>query len=228
VRAVVLGLTLVISGSTRVEYVSIGGLEPVTEGALRWVPFSESPTVGLSERPWAQEVETMPTVTCPSCGERGKIGASFIGSRLKCKKCGLSFLVSAPAAKQTAGPVVAVPTSEVVTAGGIEVEGLDASSWSLSTEVGAALKAEATVEPDQPAEPGSAFIPTEPSHGSRREYKLLTSRDKFFEGKFDLPRLEEALNHFGKQGWTVKTMSTPHLKGFSGALEETIVVLLER
>jgi hypothetical protein len=170
----------------------------------------------------------MPTVTCPSCGERGKIGASFIGSRLKCKKCGLSFLVSAPVAKQTTEVAAAVPTREVGTHGGIEVEGLDASSWSLSTEVGSALKAEATVEPDQPAEAGSAFIPTETSPGSPREYKLLTSRDKFFEGKFDLPRLEEALNHYGRKGWTVKAMSTPHLKGFSGALEETIVVLLER
>jgi hypothetical protein len=170
----------------------------------------------------------MPTVTCPSCGERGKIGSSFIGSRLKCKKCGSSFLVAAPAAKQTAGITPAVPTGAIGTPGGIEVEGLDASSWSLSTEVGGALKAEATAEPDQTAESGSAFIPTETSPGSPREYKLLTSRDKFFEGKFDLPRLEEALNHYGRQGWTVKAMSTPHLKGFSGALEETIVVLLER
>jgi Domain of unknown function (DUF4177) len=224
----VLGLTPVISKSTSVEYVSIGCLEPVTAGARRWIPFSESQTVGLSELPWAQEVLTMPTVTCPSCGERGKIGPSFIGSRIKCKKCGSSFLVSAPVAKQTAGSTPAVPTAAVGTPGGIEVEGLDASSWTLSTEVGVALKAEATVEPDHTVEPGPAFIPTETSPGSPREYKVLTSRDKFFEGKFDLPRLEEALNHYGRKGWTVKSMSTPHLKGFSGALEETIVVLLER
>jgi hypothetical protein len=170
----------------------------------------------------------MPTVTCPSCGERGKIGAGFIGSRLKCKKCGSSFLVSAPAAKQTAANAPAVPAAALATPGGIEVEGLDASSWTLSTEVGVALKAEATAEPDPTAESGSAFIPTDASPGSPHEYKLLTSRDKFFEGKFDLPRLEEALNHYGRKGWTVKAMSTPHLKGFSGALEETIVVLLER
>ena len=55
-----------------------------------------------------------------------------------------------------------------------------------------------------------------------------TAKDKYFDGKFDLTRLEEALNHFGRQGWTVKSMSTPHIKGFSVALEETIVVLLER
>ncbi len=170
----------------------------------------------------------MPTVTCPSCGERGKIGSSFIGSRLKCKKCGLSFVVSAPAAKQTAGATAAVHAAAVETPGGIEVEGLDASHWSLSTDVGVALKAEATAEPDQPAEAGTAFVAADGPSASRREYKLLTPRDKYFDGKFDLTRLEEALNHFGKKGWTVKAMSTPHLKGFSGALEETIVVLLER
>jgi hypothetical protein len=177
---------------------------------------------------WAQEVETMPNVTCPSCGERGKIGSSFIGSRLKCKKCGSSFLVSAPVANKAASRTAAGSAGAVETPRGIEVEGLDASSWSLSTEVGGALKAEVTTEPDQPAESGSPFVPAETSPGSPHEYKLLTPRDKFFEGKFDLPRLEEALNHFGRQGWTVKTMSTPHLKGFSGALEEMIVVLLER
>jgi Domain of unknown function (DUF4177) len=61
-----------------------------------------------------------------------------------------------------------------------------------------------------------------------REYKLLTSRDKVFDGKFDLARMEEALNHFGRLGWVAKSMVIPHLKGYTGALEEVIVVLLER
>jgi len=142
----------------------------------------------------------MPNVTCPSCGERGKIGSSFIGSRLKCKKCGSSFLVSAPVANKTASRTAAGSAGAIETPRGIEVEGLDASSWSLSTEVGGALKAEVTTEPDQPAESGSPFVPAETSPGSPHEYKLLTPKEKFFEGKFDLPRLEEALNYFGRQG----------------------------
>ena len=44
----------------------------------------------------------MPTVTCPACGEKGKIPPSLIGARIKCKKCGNSFLVSPPAAKPVA------------------------------------------------------------------------------------------------------------------------------
>ena len=41
----------------------------------------------------------MPYVTCPTCGERGKIPPNLVGARIKCRKCGLSFMVAAPAAK---------------------------------------------------------------------------------------------------------------------------------
>src|SRR5271166_2403499 len=109
----------------------------------------------------------MPYVTCPSCSERGKIAPSLIGARIKCKKCGNSFAVSPPAPKATAGVAPAVPAAVVEGAGGIEVEGLDASSWSLSTDVGVALNAEATAEPtaepENRAEPSSAFVPAGPS-----------------------------------------------------------------
>jgi hypothetical protein len=151
-----------------------------------------------------------------------------VGQRIKCRKCGISFQVSPPAPKATAGLATSFPAAVVEGAEGIEVEGLDASAWSLSTDVGVALKAEATTEPDMRGDPLSAFAPAGGASAGTHEYKLLTPKDKFFDGKFDLTRLEEALNHFGKRGWTVKAMSTPHIKGFSGALEETIVVLLER
>jgi Domain of unknown function (DUF4177) len=169
----------------------------------------------------------MPYVKCPSCGERGKIAPTLVGARIKCKRCGVSFLVSPPVAKATAGPGAAFPSSAVDAPDGIAVEGLDASTWTLSTEAGVALNAEATVEPDNQTAPSPAFVPAGPSPEAH-EYKVLTPKDKYFDGKFDLTRLEEALNHFGRQGWTVKSMSTPHVKGFTGALEETIVVLLER
>jgi hypothetical protein len=121
-----------------------------------------------------------------------------------------------------AGPTAAVEMQ------GIEVEGLDASSWALPTETANALK----LEGEHPAETipasSSSFAPAASAPAGPREYKLLTSRDKAFEGRFDLPRLEEALNQYARQGWVAKAMSTPHLKGFTGALEEVVVVLLER
>jgi Domain of unknown function (DUF4177) len=163
----------------------------------------------------------MPTVTCPACGERGKIGTNLFGSRIKCKKCAASFQVMAPAAKPAQA---GVGVARALNPSGIEVEGLDASSWSLSTEVGDALQAQAVADPAA----NVAAVATADSTPGAYEYKLLTPRDKFFDGRFDLLRLEEALNHYGRQGWSVKAMSTPHVKGFSGALEEFIVVVLER
>jgi len=171
----------------------------------------------------------MPTVTCPTCGERGKIAPTLIGARIKCRKCGNSFMVAAPAPKAT-GAALTAPSPMAEGPHGIEVEGLDASSWSLSTETGDGLKVEATAtaEPDHRPDPSSAFVPAGSSAESAHEYKILTPKDKIFDGKFDLARLEEALNHYGRQGWVVKGLSTPHVKNFSGVLEETIIVLLER
>jgi hypothetical protein len=180
----------------------------------------------------------MPYVTCPSCGERGKIPPNLVGARIKCRKCGLGFTVAAPAAAAKAGASATAPGSAsgplavAEPLQGIEVEGLDASSWAVPAESVSVLKGEAlavaTADPSTRSDAGPAFVAAEPAQAAAREYKLLTPRDKIFEGKFDLARLEEALNHFGRQGWTVKAMSTPHVKNFTGVLEELIVVVLER
>ena len=77
------------------------------------------------------------------------------------------------------------------------------------------------------AEPSSAFVPASPT-GSIKQYKILTTKDKFFDGKFDLARLEEALNHYAREGWVAKGISTPQIKGFTGVFAEELVVLLER
>src|SRR5271169_4599531 len=72
--------------------------------------------------PGRREVGTMPTVTCPTCGERGKIAPTLIGARIKCRKCGNSFMVAAPAPKAT-GATPAAPTPVAEGTHGIEVEG---------------------------------------------------------------------------------------------------------
>jgi hypothetical protein len=168
----------------------------------------------------------MASVACPSCGERGKIPSSLIGSRIKCKKCGVSFTVSPPVPKAAAPAASAGAAHAAAAIEGIEVEGLDASHWALSTETTGGLKAEAQADGDH--RPESASFAHAGRESTHKEYKLLTPRDKIFESRFDLGRLEEALNHFARQGWVVRAMFAPHVKGFSGALEETIVVLLER
>ena len=155
----------------------------------------------------------MPYVTCPSCGERGKIGAQFIGVRIKCRKCGVGFLVAAPAAK-AAGASSPIEESYE----GIRVEGLDSTAWVVPSET--PMTATATPPGEEPTAATVA--------ASRREYKLLTQKDKYFEGKFDLARLEDALNHYAQEGWVARSMVTPQVKGFSGISQEEIVVLLER
>jgi hypothetical protein len=174
----------------------------------------------------------MPYVACPACGERGKITPNLVGARIKCKKCGVSFNVAPPAAKAAATPgageapaAVATPTAH----DGITVEGLDAGAWAVSSDQPPdTLAAKAEHEPvaAESAGAGSAFV----AHDStgRKEYKIICSRDKIFEGKFELARLEEAINYLARQGWVVRAMSTPHLKGFGEGTKEEIVVLMER
>jgi hypothetical protein len=125
-------------------------------------------------------------------------------------------------AAATAGPSAAVESH------GIEVEGLDASSWAVPTETAAKIAVEDHTAPAAPVESSSSFAPVSVGPGAAREYKLLSSRDKIFDGRFDLARLEEALNQLARQGWVAKSMSVPHFKGYTGAMEEVIVVLLER
>jgi hypothetical protein len=183
----------------------------------------------------------MPYVSCPTCGERGKIPEGLVGVRIKCKQCGVSFQFGPPAAKAVgpAGTTPALagaaamasagPSAAVAGRGGIEVEGLDASSWVVPAEAAITLKPGADPAAQAVETPSaSAFVPATPASAGTREYKLLSARDKIFEGRFDLARLEEVLNQLGLQGWVAKSMLAPHLKGFSGVLEETIVVLLER
>ena len=175
----------------------------------------------------------MPYVACPSCGERGKIPPTLVGARIKCKKCGISFNVAPSAAKAPAAEGTAVAAGQATAQasgtadGGIAVDGLEASAWAVASDQPPdLLKAEADAGPSESAEAAHAFE----AHNSTgfKEYKVLWSRDKLFEGKFDVARLEEALNYFARQGWVVKAMSTPHLKDFGGGTKEEVVVLLER
>ncbi len=108
---------------------------------------------------------------------------------------------------------------------GIVVEGIDDATWSTtapSDETSAEASPEGQTD-HAPAFTSEGYVPE-----GTKQYKLLTQKDKFFAGKFEIGRLEDAINHYARQGWIVRGLATPLVTGFSGGPKEEIVVLLER
>jgi Domain of unknown function (DUF4177) len=60
-----------------------------------------------------------------------------------------------------------------------------------------------------------------------KEYKVLTQKDKWFSGKFDPTKLEQALNAYAQQGWSLVATATADVPGF-GANRQEFVAVLER
>ena len=112
---------------------------------------------------------------------------------------------------------------------GIEVDGLDETAWTGTAVVSVDHDHDHEHEPAEATAASFTASPHEAAGGAAvKQYKILTSKDKFFDNKFDLARLEDALNHFAHHGWVVRSMATPHVAGFSGGPREELVVLLER
>lgn len=61
-----------------------------------------------------------------------------------------------------------------------------------------------------------------------KEYKVLSQKDKWFSGKFDPQKLEEALNSYAQQGWVVKAAITAEIPGVFSHNREECIVILER
>jgi len=173
----------------------------------------------------------MPSVVCPTCGEKGKIPSQFIGIRVKCKKCGNGFLVTPPAQKAAVAAESGVHghAAQEPQFDGIVVDDLPADAWATSSPAGEQTTDEHVTDHDTHDESSSAFIAAHPvDPGAVKHYKLLTPKDKYFGGKFELGRVEDALNHYARQGWIVRSMATPLVAGFSGGPKEELVILLER
>ena len=61
---------------------------------------------------------------------------------------------------------------------------------------------------------------------TRKEYKILTQKDKWFSGKFNPQALEEAINAYAQQGWRVVSSATADFpSGFSSSRQEMIIIL---
>ena len=184
----------------------------------------------------------MAFVVCPSCGEKGKLPKELIGHRIKCPKCATSFLVSAPTkAAPTAAPTAAAAVgNETVQVRALDkipdknliaVDGLDESEWKATAVVSVEGAHDQDHEHHDDAAPAftAHHEPHDPAPAVEgRHYKILTQKDRWFEGKFDAGRLEECLNHYARKGWTVNSMTSALMPGFGGTVKEEIVILLQR
>ena len=141
------------------------------------------------------------SVIC-DCGKSFTAKDEYAGRRAKCPACGSSLEI----------PLAVEPPSYDPPAFDSEVAALLSeirdllSSQSLSTQSST-----------------SAATDTGP-----KEYKVLTQKDKWFSGKFDPAKLEEALNAYADQGWIVKAATTASITGLIGGNRDEMIIILER
>jgi hypothetical protein len=59
-----------------------------------------------------------------------------------------------------------------------------------------------------------------------REYKVLTQKDRWFGGKFEPQKIEQALSSYAAEGWRLAAASTANFPAvFSGGRDELIMIL---
>lgn len=58
-----------------------------------------------------------------------------------------------------------------------------------------------------------------------KRYKILSQKDKWFSGKFDPQKLEDALNAYADQGWELKAAATADIASFGGNRQEFIAIM---
>lgn len=60
------------------------------------------------------------------------------------------------------------------------------------------------------------------------QYRVLTQKDKFFGGKFEPKKVEEALNSYAAEGWRVVSTATASFQTMLSGNREELIVILER
>ncbi|HBC30835.1 MAG TPA: DUF4177 domain-containing protein [Clostridiales bacterium] len=58
-----------------------------------------------------------------------------------------------------------------------------------------------------------------------KEYKVLTQKDKWFSGKFDPQKLQDALNSYAQQGWRLVTCATADIPALGTSRQEFVAVM---
>jgi hypothetical protein len=156
-----------------------------------------------------------------ACGKHLKAKDEAAGKRTKCPFCGAVLTVPQLAAVGASTSPAAAPATGA---------GSDAISIDDGPPSGMFLPVTppATDAPAAPAQDAAGAAAAAPNSATTREYKVVTPKDLGFVAKFDPGRLEEALNGYGKQGWSVRAAVVMTLPSHSGPPHDELIVIMER
>ena len=62
----------------------------------------------------------------------------------------------------------------------------------------------------------------------RKVYKVISTRDGWFSNEFNTTKIENILNQYAYQGWTVKSCVTAEIPGLFSTTREEIIIILEK
>ena len=120
----------------------------------------------------------MLSVTCPSCGEIGRIPVHLMGIPIKCKKCRGGLLVSSSVARAAMAEAELTPAAALASSHAVAVEALEPDAWRASGDAMDHAPAEQIADPDPEHgddETTASFLsPPGASRGPFKEYKLLS------------------------------------------------------
>jgi hypothetical protein len=151
------------------------------------------------------------------CGKSFSAKDEYAGKRAKCPACGKVLYIPLPA--PVAEPADPVGLDDFVPAGrGSSGEPMSQDSLveirDLLSAMLDALQGNASAQQSNPA--------------GRRQYKVLTQKDKWFTQKFEPEKLEQALNSYADQGWVVRGVTTASFPGFVGGNRDEMIIIMER
>ena len=161
---------------------------------------------------------------CPHCGHNLEVSERGAGLTVVCPECSKSIVIPMPA------PEVLV--SKIIFNCGSCGQPLKAAP----DMAGQLIDCPACKKPTEIPFPPRPTPPTPTRHAAiaqatrkesiMKEYKVLTQKDKWFAGKFDPEKLEQAINSYAAQGWQVISVATASIpSAFGGNREEMIVVM---
>jgi DNA-directed RNA polymerase subunit RPC12/RpoP len=139
--------------------------------------------------------------SCHSCGKEFSVKDELAGKKGKCAACGEAIVVPSP---------------------DIDFDAFEDIPRGIG--MGPDPVAAAMEDVNRAATTATEPIPQAKSPS----YKVLTLRDKWFGGKFDPAKLEEALNDHAKRGWRLKAAVSASVVGMVGMQRDEIVFILER